>query len=452
MPTDPASPAHDSPASPETGAPETVTNPSRDQTPEQSTAPASAESGAPAGSPRGQAGGSPQKGPAKGDDSKELSQPITAKEAYAVAIYRHSGKWPQGYTPGKRVLAELKRVTGSSAEEPGGNSVDGGGTPSGEAAEAPDGSGKGDAQAGDGGDKPSLGAQYAEYERAHGDGTMLMAVDFELTNRGFTEEELLDLKPERRVDLARKFRSQRNDPSRSPAPSGPPRGRNAVAGDNRPLPAGKPADPPSQVQTDDPLSDAPAEVREALELLGEDEAKALRSHIAGKLAKSQPAPEPEEREYTQGERALAQGNIALVRSRLEAEHAWLKQPGAWDRLGQRLMDYANLIGVGGELTLNLEMLESSARKVLDVVQSRDVREAKTARTGKLAAANRGGAMPAPKASGQGQGGALRAEPTDKQRAEASLRAAKENAAKYGGNRAKQGELYEKHLKEIVGTA
>lgn len=457
MPTETATPAHDSPAAPETAAPETVNTPSGDQRAEQSTdaspGSASGESGA---RPQVQTGGQPQKGQATGKAPDEFARPCTGIEAHAVATHRMTGKWPQGYSPSKRAKAELARFTGSADGAPGASSPEGQGAEgSDEPSASPGGQGEGADDKKTPGDK--LSAQYGEAEGAKaGDGTVLMAADFELVKRGFSDGDMLDMKPDRRIALAAKFRAQRNagNPGRS-QDANLPGSRNAVAPAKAP-PAEKAQDPTSsQVQTDDPLAGAPQSVRDALELMGEDEAEDLRAFIASKASKPDPAQQaqqPQERVYSEGEQKLAHRNMRSVAQELSTRYPTLKQPGAWEAFSQRLMEYAEQIGTGDEMLLDIDLLSQSADRVYAVFSAHDIRAAKTAKAGQQAAANRGGAMPAPKGGGQGQSGVLRSAPTNEQHIKASFLAAQECRDKHGSDKTKLRALYDKHIREIVGTA
>lgn len=450
MPTETATPAHDSPAAPETAAPATVTNPPGNSSAEQSTAAAPTTApGEPGAKPQAQDGGHAQKGPAKGNGAEDLVRPCTGIEAHAVAVKRATGKWPHGYIPSKRAMHELRLRTGSVDAPPGGTTAESQG------AKGSDDQGASPGGQGEGAPK-TLNEQYGQAETAKaGEGTVLMAADFELAKRGFTDADMLDLKPERRIALAAKFRAQRNagNPGRS-AQADPPGSQNPVASENPTPPAAKAKDPhPSQVQTDDPLAGLPQDLRESLELsLDEGELEKLRTHVSGLKSKPETDQQPRERTYSEGEQKLAHRNMSSVAKELSAKHPTLTQPGAWQAFSQRLMEYAEQIGVGDEMCLDVELLSQSAERVYAVFSAHDVRAAKTAQAGKQAAANQGSAMPAPKGGGQGQSGALRSAPTKEQHARAALLAAQECAAKHGGDRQKNRELYEKHIREIVGTA
>jgi hypothetical protein len=450
VPEQATAPTHDSPAPVETTAPETAPNPVPDKPVEPSPS-ATPAAGADAASPRQQPGGPTQKGQGTGEDSKEHTRPLTHKEEGAMAWFQMkvrttgTGQWPAGYTPSKRLLSQVEKSGGSSADEPGSPSSAAGD----DRKQVKTGAAPGVA---DGGKTQTphqrLLDQYATMEaEAGGTAAPLAAADWELGNRGFSHESLLDLKPERRLALAETFRAQRNaQPGRSPK-SNLPGSRNAVAQANQPAhPARKPAvQTPSKPQSDDqndPFADLPESVRGEMELLEDDARADLAQWIAEKTA---PRDEPAVRELSDSEMRLGQRNAQAVVRAAESQYPWLAQPGAKERVAARMRETVAKTALGDEVFLDVDVLEAHYLSACAITFAKDIVASKASKAQQTATQARNGSVPAPKGNGQ-SAPVVGRKLTDSERAQVSARAAKDAR----GDRNKNRELFDRYSREITG--
>lgn len=381
MPNDPTVPADGSPETPASPAPDTVTSPSQDQS--GGTATASADAGTvPSGD--GTDHGSSQNGHGDGDTPMVEPPALSLKDQRAYATYSTCKQMkkplPPGFTPSKAVLAYWKWKSQAAGD----------GVPRKE-------NGSGDGAKADGEASPApaaeskdpivrLRAQYATLDKDKVE--EVMAADWYLEHlpdgAAISREDLVDMKPDARVKLAVSLKKRDGNMARMAGQASPrqtPPKRPADGSPSATLPANKPA-PQAQPKID-VLSDAPQEVRDALGMLDEPEAKALTDFIAGKIQppKTEPEEETEAEEapqFSPQEERLVRGNVKLLETEAAKEFPWLTQKGAKEMVAERVKALAERLNLWPAVLTDFDQLRSMYFDAATVVFSREIKGSKTA--------------------------------------------------------------------------
>lgn len=282
---------------------------------------------------------------------------------------------PPGFTPKKSVLErfEAEKAADDAAKKPVEESKGGGPAPSSEAkAPVPR------------SDDPlvALRSTYATTDPAKVD--ELIGADHYLQyNAKILPATLVDMPPESRVQLAVALRKRDGDVARlaGRASPGNKNGPKSTPPDGKALPGTK-ADQTPQPKTDDVLSDAPDDVREALKLLDPAETEALAKFIQAKTApppKSEPEPETEDQPiFDEREQRIVRETVRLVETTAEREFPWLAQPGGKEQVAAKVKAVAEQLGQWPQVLMDYDLLNRIYTDAATAVFGKELKASKVA--------------------------------------------------------------------------
>lgn len=414
---------------PANATPDTATNPEQVQGANDATpATAAGEAAQDAATPDS---GAVQNGSSNGDMPKAEPPQLTDSEADKAAWYMTVGSWPKGYTPSKNVRAWVEWKKGRSAGVPEGKKGSGDGEPSsGATAPVPVAEKKVEDAA------TKLRAAYATIPADKVQG--VMEADWYLEHHGVSRETLVDMKPDARVHLAVTLKKRDGNVARLAGQASPRQKPPERPADAAKQPPANKADPNPQVN-DEVMSDAPQEVRDALSVLDDAEAKAVVDFIKNKT--KQPEAEPEVPDWSPAEQRLIQGNVQLLEREAVAEFPWIGQQGAKDMVTARVKAFAESVGVWPEVLTDFDRLKAIYFDQAYLVQARDVKGSKTVAA--QAAAVTATAVRPP----QGRSATGPRELSQSEIDRVSARAARDSR----GNRQENSRLFQKYMAEARGS-
>ena len=358
-------------------------------------------------SPSERPAGSLPKTDSQGNDSKGTVVAVPRPVQHARAYAKATGKWPKAYQPTEQDHIATGNKLRPSAEQPGDTKAPlAGGTPKGGAPAAP-GAAKGGGTAAD--PKDMLREQYAAAANTDAEEELYRA-DQELARNGYSPEDLLALKPERRLVLASAavkrldgFRralgsTQGKAPSDSGAKAKPAAGQSAPSHASR-----------NATTLNPELADR---MKDAFTFLSDADRNAAESFLDAALSgRNAPSQDPDRgtedepsnenrsqgEQFTPAEMELATGNMEFAIEAVVKEHPWAK--GNTEAL-TKIVQRAHRLADSERVVLSARRLTEYMKDAAALIFARDIRQSKNAAgiAAKAAAAGANLSGPAPKGS------------------------------------------------------